>query len=279
MGKSHALFAEFPLTGTVALSTGPAPIPYHIYDGFGALVGGTAEAEAVRHLLQNERLHPLLNTEGRALAAVWLCTFQEASLGPHHELQVSVFVTRDPLPPVPASPYALLAAMLGLPNVEMLCHGLWNDTAPVVAYNREHLGLPAEIMSGTLAREGDTLRARWADDSGRPLIDAVLNQTGKPSMGAAWAMLRLLGPRRLSAVNRQPWIGMTVVNPVSDQWPETQRAQAFVHNTRNVIRPFDASADSLRLSAPAYEAMDFRPGFAQHMTGFHFVYLDPQPVG
>jgi hypothetical protein len=272
------LFERYPLRGTVTLSTGVVPVPYHIYDGFGALVGGTANAENVRHMLAGQRVQPLLNTEGRALAAIWLCAFNEASLGPHHELQVSFFVAREPLPPIPASTYALLAAMLALPGMEMYCHALWNDTAPVVAYNREHLGLSAEEMSGEMALHGDTLQASFADCSERPLIDAALHRAGKASLGAAWAMLRLVGPRRLSAVSRQPWVSMMVVNPISRERPGNQRAQAFVHNTRNVIRSFDARTDTLNLSVADYTDLDFRPGFVQHMTGFHFVYLDPQPV-
>lgn len=273
---SDPLFDRYPLTGSVELSTGPAPTPYHIYDGYGALIGGTASAETVRGLLAGEQVVPLLDAAGRAQVAIWLCDFREASLGPHREFQVSVFVTRQPATPLAASPFALLAAMLTRPEMEMLCHGLWNDTAPVVAYNREHLGLPAQPMTGTIDRANDVFQAALANAQGNPLLRAELHQTGRASAGAGWAMLRLLGMGRLRAVSRQPWIGMTVVNPVSDRLPVNARAAAYVHNARNVIRPFDARADSLTLTAPGYAALDFQPAFVQHMTGFHFVYLDPR---
>lgn len=278
MGTSHSLFAEYPLSGTVELSTGTAPTPYHIYDGYGALIGGTASAETVRALLVNEQVVPLLDAAGRAQVAIWLCDFVEASLGPHHEFQVSVFVTRQSATPLAASPFALLAAMLSRPDMEMLCHGLWNSTAAVVAYNREHLGLPAQRMTGTMERANGVFRAALEDTEGRVLLSTQLHQTDKASAGAGWSMLRLLGPGRLRAVSRQPWVGMTVVNPISERLPNNARAAAYVHNTRNVIRPFDSRADSFALSVPGSSALDFRPAFVQHMTGFHFVYLDPQPA-
>jgi hypothetical protein len=35
--RTHPLFQRYPLTGQASLSTEPAPTPYHIYDGYGAL--------------------------------------------------------------------------------------------------------------------------------------------------------------------------------------------------------------------------------------------------
>jgi len=121
----HALFKQFPLNGTETISTGPVPTPYHIYDGYGAFIGGTADLAAVQRLLQPEQVLPVQTVEGRALMGLWICDFTDASLGPHHELQCSLFVSRQPIHDIASHPLALLAAMLTRPEMQMMCHGLW----------------------------------------------------------------------------------------------------------------------------------------------------------
>lgn len=277
MTTRQSMFAAYPLTGSVSLSTGPAPTPYHVYDGYGALIGGTANLDAVGQLLASEQVVPLTNEHGQAHVALWLCDFTDASLGPHREFQLSIFVTRKPARPLPASPYALLAAMLSRPDLEMLCHGLWNDTPQVVAYNREHLGLPARLMHGDMTRQDGSLTVNFSDEQDHPLVRALLHRIEAAGTGAAWSMIRLLGPRRLWSVSRQPWLGLTVVNPISARFAFNGRAMTCAHNARNVIRPFNERVDTLELAPPGYADLGFRPAFVQHMTGFQFIYLDPQP--
>src|SRR5262245_22583790 len=89
----HLLFKQYPLTGTITLSVGEAPTPYQIYDGCGAFIGGIADLAAVRRLLEPEQLYALKTCSGHALTGIWIGNFTEASLGPHHELQFSIFVS------------------------------------------------------------------------------------------------------------------------------------------------------------------------------------------
>ena len=42
----HALFRAWPLAGEVRLSTGMAPTPYHVDDGHGLFIAGSADLEA-----------------------------------------------------------------------------------------------------------------------------------------------------------------------------------------------------------------------------------------
>ena len=59
MPHDHAIFKQFPLTGTVDLSTGTAKTPYHIYDGYGLMIGGTADLGQVTQLMVDEETRPV----------------------------------------------------------------------------------------------------------------------------------------------------------------------------------------------------------------------------
>ena len=86
---NHTLFQTHPVCGAAQISIGEAPVPYHIYDGYGAFGGGTADLAAVQKMLAGEALQPVQNGAGRALMGTWLCDFSEANLGPHHEICIS----------------------------------------------------------------------------------------------------------------------------------------------------------------------------------------------
>ncbi len=44
--RQHELFKRYPIDGAATISTGEVPTPYHIYDGYGAFIGGTADLAA-----------------------------------------------------------------------------------------------------------------------------------------------------------------------------------------------------------------------------------------
>ena len=102
--KDHALFKRYPLHGTAQLSTGEVPMPYHIYRGYGLFIGGTASLPEVRDLLRDEAVTPTQNADGQALMGVWVCDFTDASPGPHHELQLSIFVSPTNSAPISSHP-------------------------------------------------------------------------------------------------------------------------------------------------------------------------------
>lgn len=70
--------------------------------------------------------------------AVWMCDFTDANLGPHHELQISLFATSRPIPRLKPHPFAIFRALTMIAEARMVCHGLWNNTHRVVRYNAEH---------------------------------------------------------------------------------------------------------------------------------------------
>lgn len=277
MPPADPLFQRYPLTGPVQLSTGPAPAPYHIYAGRGVFISGSADLSAAGALLRAERLHPLTTPNARALMGVWALDFTDASLGPHHELQLSLFVTRTPRPPVPAHPLAVTLAMLTQPETRMLCHGLWNDTEPVVAYNRERLGLPARRCRSRLTARDGRLEFDFADAaSGRPVVSGRLRLAQWSSLRAAAALLSGLGFAGGWRLAAQPWVEMKVVNPVGLR-PAGDTALACHHSAVNALRFFDPRQDRLTIADETYRALDFQPAVVQHLDGIHFVYLDPQP--
>lgn len=276
METHHPLFQQHPLDGEATLSTGVVPTPYHIYDGYGAFIGGTADLNAVQSLLQPEQLHPLRNRAGQALMGVWVCNFESASLGPHHELQFSIFVTRSPQPPIDDGAFALLAAMLTRPEVEMLCHGLWNNSQTVVAYNRELLGLNARLTRSDIRRDGADLHFRFAEAaSDTPILSGTLGRVAKPSLAGNLALMQALGLRRTLEVVRRPAIEMTVVNPVGVTFDQNLRARTYTKTAANQSRAFDPARDSLQFGPGVVQTLGFAPAFAQFMTGFRFVYCNP----
>lgn len=277
MSKTQSLlFQQFPANGTATISTGTVPTPYQIYDGYGALMAGTADLAAVQQLLQSETVLPIQNRAGRALMGIWLCDFTAASLGPHHELQFSIFVSRQPVTPIAAAPLSLLAAMLTHPALEMLCHGLWNNTPTVVAYNRERLSLNARLAQSQINRNQQRMSVAVRDSAhGNPLLTATLSKPSQGSLRATLALAGQLGWRQTMQVNRRPWVGMKVVNPVGVGLPHNAIAQAMTKNATNTLRYFAPANDRLTIHQSPYSELDFRPQVVQHMSGFKFVYLDP----
>lgn len=274
--QKDPLFQAYPLNGTATLTTGTTPTPYHIYDGYGALIGGTADWAAVQRLLQAEDLIPVQTVAGRALLGIWICDFTDASLGPHHELQFSIFVARRPMRDIAAHPLSLLTVMLTRPEVQMLCHGLWNNTPGVVAYNREQLSLNARLSDSTITCDQQQMCFAINDvATGAPLVTGTLSNPQQPSWRAGFALLAQLGLGQTIRINRQPWVTMAIVNPLGVKLAHNAVAQAMTKNTTNNVRYFEPATDSLTLDATPYRELAFQPAFVQHMAGFKFIYLDP----
>lgn len=274
--REHALFKRYPLLGTATLTTGTVPTPYHIYDGYGLFIGGTADLAAVQRLLQPETVLPRQTVEGQAVMGIWLCDFTAASLGPHHELQFSIFVTRQPAPPLSAHPLALLGAMLTRPDLQMLCHGLWNNTPTVVAYNRELLSLNARLSTSTIADDAQQLTFAVADaTSGASILHGRVATPQQVSWQASFGLLGQLGLASTLRINRQPWVTISVVNPLGVHLTQNGVAQAMTKNAVNNVRYFNQATDELTLGDTLYRDLAFRPLFAQYMGGFKFIYLQP----
>lgn len=275
MRSDHALFKTYPLDGQVTVGGESLTTPYHVYDGSMLFLGGTADAGAAAHLLANEGLTPLLDADGRALAAVWACDFTEANLGPHLELQISLFASVRPMPPLEPHPFRIFRALTAMPETRMVCHGLWNSTPRVVRYNAEHLGLNARLASGGFERSGGRVRFGFRDDAGGMIVDGDLGGAARQSPVVLWRILRHIGVRGLLRSARSPFIHVPVVNTRGPFAGENLVAHTYTRSDKQTIRPFDPQ-DRLRIGHPQYAPLNFAPDFVQQVDGVRFVYLRPQ---
>lgn len=275
--RDHHLFRTYPLNGTATISTGVVPTPYHIYDGYGLFIGGVSDREAVHHLLRDERVTPISTSDGKVVTGIWVCNFSAASLGPHHELQVSFFVGEQDTHPIPAHPLNALALMLTRPDVRMLCFGLWNNTPAVVAYNRELLSLNARLAESRIERGERQVSFQFTDSAtNQPIVSGNLHNHRRASLSASAALIARLGVRSMLALARQPWLRMQILNPLGVGLNRNASATALAKPDSTLVRYVDQRTDTLTFGAPAYAALQFTPSCLEYMDGFKFVYLQPE---
>ncbi|WP_420643322.1 hypothetical protein [Candidatus Leptofilum sp.] len=276
--KSHALFEAYPLQSDVEIPVGRVPTPYQTYDGHGTLIGGTADLGQVQSLLQNETVHPLQTEGGRAVMGIWVVDFTEASLGPHKELQFSFLVAHQPQPPVASHPLTLLKALFVNPAARMFCYGLWNDTETAVAYNRELLGLDAQLTKAEITRTNGQKRFRFVNSDGEMIFAGQVQEATRPVARVGWSLLRLLGWRQTVNALRRPYLGAKVVNPISDRLPYNADAQSYIAADQPLIQFFDPATDLIEFGPANNGQFDFQPQFIEHFAPFRFVYLNPEKI-
>ena len=272
--RNHNLFKQFPIQGEVNISIGKVPTPYHIYDGFELFIGGVGDLEAVKELLRGEDVVPVQTLEGKAIMAIWVCDFTEANLNPHHELQFSIFVSRKEIPPIPDHPLNAFVCSFIHPEVKMMCHGLWNNTANVVAYNREVLSLNAIQTDSEIKQVGNEIEFVFKDSNSKHRI-ASGSVRNTSSLSATFSFSAKLGFQRALALARQPWVGMDVVNPKGVVLSRNAAAKAFVKSDTSAIHIFEPT-EKAEIEHPLYKSLNFTPHAAQYMSGVKFVYLQPE---
>lgn len=276
-GKYHPLIRRFPLISTHKTSAGELPSPYLVYDGHVLFIGATADYKAVCDLLSNEALTPLKTTDGKALVALWVCDFTAASLGAHSELQLSIFAAYQPTPELPSHPLSIFQAVITNPATRMVCHRVWNNTAPVVAYNREGLRLDAHLAHSVIASHNGTIMFGFSI-GGESLVEGSFQFPKRQPNTVIVDLMKLIGviPFVRSAFN--PILSLKVVNTHSADFPHNAEAQTFTARESVMLKYFDAAHDSLHLHAAPYNTLALTPTFAQRLNGVKFVYLDPQQV-
>lgn len=271
--KPHKLFQLYSLQGTETTSVGELPVPYHIYDGYSFFIGGTADFEAVKDLIKGEDLLPIQTVDGKAVMAIWVADFTSASLNPHHELQFSIFVSKTKITPLASHPCNALVA-LTRQDVKMLCHGLWNSTQDVVAYNRELLSLNARLTKSDIQRNGNTIKFVFEDaGTNTPIISGSIKNT--PTSSALFAFMSKLGFRDSLKLMSEPWSSMDIVNPKGVILAENATAKAFAKSDVNVLHTFD-STDNLHIEHLLYKSLNFTPDTVQYADKCKFIYLHPE---
>lgn len=278
MRQQHKLFTQYPLDREIQLDGETLTSPYHIYDGAILFIGGKANAEAAKTLLAQESLAPILDSEGNALVGLWICDFTEANLGPHHELQFSVFAAFQPQAPVQAHPFAIFRLLTLNPQAMMVCHGLWNSTERVVRYNQAHLGLNARLCTSTFDRPHHATHWRFQfedSEQQQALLSGEITLPSQQSPALLWEMSRQLGFGGLLKTLREPFIQVPVVNTRSAYADTNQIARTYTHSDKQTIFRFDPT-QALTVHAPQYQALQFQPDFVQYNIGVRFVYTRPE---
>jgi hypothetical protein len=275
MSRNHPLFKRFPLNGSIEISIGKVQVPYHIYDGHGLLIGGTADFKSVQEFVHAEAVNPI-QAQDRTFMAIWICNFTDANLGPHHELQFSFFVSQANITP---SHRLGVLELMSRPETQMLCHGLWNDTAKVVAYNRELLSLNARQAISRIKDSPETFAFQFHDaTASEHVLSGKVSNPRKFCPGAGLELIMSLGFRRVWSMARQPWSNLQILNPVGVGLTHNAITETYTKNTRNRLNYFHSSVDTLEFGPTPYARLDFKPQFAHYMSGFNFVYLPPKSV-
>lgn len=275
VSRDHGLFKQYPLDGTTTISTGQVRTPYHIYDGYGVFIGGTVDLAATQQLLSQETVTPVRTADGSSFMGIWVCNFTDASLDPHHELQFSFFGSGKNAEPASSHPLSLLTLMMQ-PDARMMCHGLWNNSPRVVAYNRELLSLNARRADSSIDEESGTLTFSFHDqEDNKPILTGRLADVRRLSLQANWDLIVNFGFRRLWEIAQQPWINLKILNPTGVVLSRNAVADSYTKNDTNLVRYFDGLTDRLEFGETPYGALNFKPQFLQYMKGFKFVYLQP----
>lgn len=280
MVSDHPIFRDNPLSGQISLSTGPAPTPYHVYDGEGLLIFGSADFDITQSMIEDESIFPVKTASGKAAAGFIMANFEKASLGVHHELQFFILVSEKEGEVLADSPFALPIAMGTRPDWGSLCMNLWNDTEAVIAYNNEYLGLNARPGKFSLFGEKPDghLDYHITDQSGADIIRGHVQVQKSTPLSAMWDMLRTAGIRQIIKLGNAAYAGGHVINRKSAVMPQNREAPIFTSSDHNVTRLWDPRTDRLEIEESTLSDIGFVPSSLQHLWPFRFVYLHPDDV-
>lgn len=276
MSREHPLFLAHPFCQNVTVSTGDLPVPYHVYAGHGALIGGLCDPVALARAFAGQDVFPVLDEHGQGLAVLFVCDFTDASHGPHREIHLTALAAPTKGETLPADPAALFAAFALRPDWGVLSLHLWNDDPGVVAYNREFLGLDAQLCSGDFALTPNRVTFDFADADGAPLLRGGLTAGRLSEAGMMWGLLRHMGLSGVVAAARQPHATAHVINRKGPVIGKNLRARTLTAPDRMVVRRFRAGRDRLDLPHPVLEPYAFRATCLEHISPFRFVYLPPR---
>lgn len=227
--------------------------------------------------LAHEHVTVARTESGRALMAIYVADETEASHGPHTELQIAFYVSHQSTAPVKDGPFAPVHFLISDPQARQMCYRLWNNSAEIVAYNREILGLAPKLATSSLSRRKGRYAFAFHDEkSGRLLVRGDVQEAARQPMGAVVALFRSFGFRQAMRSASMKVVDVKVVNPINEWLPRNADAQTYSTSDSMVTQHFDPAHDQLELAANMpFGQVDFTPTFVQHMRGFKMIYLNP----
>lgn len=277
MTLKQKLFQQFPLDGSVTVDGEELTTPYHIYNGTMLSLGGTVDGEAAARFLASEHLEPVLDTNGRALAALWICDFTEGNLGAHHELQISLFATRCEVQALPVNAFSFYRAMAAMPDLMMVCHGLWNNTQRVVRYNTEHLLLNAKLTQSEVDLSGDRWTFKFRDAEGGVIAEGSVPSMRRQPGAVVWKIAWQMGLPGFLTLLKAPFFKIPVVNTRRQDAPCNHACMTYTACEKPQIREA-TSKDLIVIGDCVYSKLDFRIGFVQELKDIGFVFMRPTPL-
>lgn len=277
MTLKQQLFQRFPLDGTVIVDGEESTTPYHIYDGTILSLGGTVDGKVATTFLAAEHLKPVLDTDGRALAAIWICDFTDANLGAHHELQISLFATRHSVQPLRANAFSFHRALKMIPDLMMVCHGLWNNTQRVVRYNSEHLLLNARLAKSKVDFSGDNWTFEFRDAGDGLIAEGWVPATRRQPARASWKIASQMGFRGLLERLRAPFFKIPVVNTRRQGDVCNHVCTTYTACEKPLIRGA-TDKDVLSIGEHVYAELDFTISFVQVLKDIGFIFMPPTPL-
>lgn len=277
MTHKQQLFQRFQIDGSVVVAGEESTTPYHIYNGTILSLGGTVDGKVAARFLAAENLEPVLDTDGRALAAIWICDFTEANLDAHHELQISLFATRHKEQPLRADAFSFYRALKLIPDLMMVCHGLWNNTQRVVRYNSEHLLLNARLTKSEVGFSGDNWTFRFRDAAGGLIAEGSVQATGRQPASVGWKIARQMGLRGFLKLLKAPFFKLPVVNTRRQGEDCNHVCTTYTVCEKPLIRAA-TNKDFIAISEANYAELDFRITFVQVLKDIGFIFMRPTPL-
>jgi hypothetical protein len=277
MSRKQKLFQRFPIDGSLHIAGCLVTTPYHIYDGSMLSLGGTVDGKVATRLLEAEQLKPVLDSDGRALAAIWICDFTEANLGSHHELQISLFATQLEVQPLKSGTFSYFRALTAIPGLMMVCHGLWNNTQRVVQYNCEHLRLNAKLTRSRMDFSSEYWNFQFCDASDNIIAEGAIASFHQQSAKDSWQIAGQVGVRGMLDFLRSPYVEIPVVNTRQENCTCNYVCTTYTTCHKPLTRKA-THEDEIIIREPIYQDLDFKMSFVQLLKNIGFIFLRPNPL-
>jgi hypothetical protein len=276
--QEHPIFVNYPRTGTRTNWYGKVTTPYRVYGGYGALIGGTCDVTAARHMLRADKpLEPAVTIDRRALAAIWIGNYDDASAEAHVELTFGLCVSQVPRSDIDYHPFMLLKILTEATDLPVMIHAQWHNTEKAVGFKRDMLGINAQFATSAMNTQGGQLRFSFSERSGgtrAPIVNGALKLDWRTGSKVSSQLRQLFGDRA-QIYSRSPYLPYRVINRVSDVLDRRLETDVITGHEHTVLREWYPGVDMLQLTHPYYAQIDFQPDFVQQFTGARVVHQTP----
>jgi hypothetical protein len=282
--KEHPIFVSYPNTGTRTNWYGKVTTPYRVYDGVGAMIGGSCDVTAARHMLRGDApLEPAVTVDRRALMVIWVASYHDASVGPHTELKIGLVSSRQIRSDVAFHPLMVLKVMAERPDLPTMLHAWWSDSERLVGYSRDMLGVGALLASSAVTvTGGGPLKFAFTerdDERGVPVAHGSLKRDRRTPGNISRDLDALFGGRdRARVIVDAPYSACRVLNRRSTIATGAFETELAFGHEYQVLRYWDPEEDVLTISHPYYSQIDFRPDFVQQFMGARVVHATPREL-